>query len=214
MADKSGEKKYRRYYRAIEEIAQKPKTQTYSGPVFSFLAISLFGLYAILPTMRTVLFLRREISDKTLVNTQMEEKISALIQAQAAYEEAGGALDLINQAIPVHSEAVELASQLRNLASVSEASMSSLQVSALPLTGKAATASAQPAAAKDNDFPITMTVVGSYPSLRAFLDGLVELRRIVTIESVRLTPATGQVTVSTSGTPLMLVLKLKAYWKS
>src|SRR3989344_6125119 len=212
MPEKSESLKYRRYYRALEEAAQKPQTQAYSGAVFSFLAVSLFRLYAILPTMRTVLFLRRDIADKTRVNTQMEEKITALIEAQAAYEAAGEQLELVGQAIPTTPQAVELAVQLRNLARITGASISAVQIAAVPLVTEAATVSAT-VAPPQSDYPVSVTIVGSFPAIQSFLEGLISMRRIVLLESLRIIPAAGVQGLPTGGTILQHVLKLKAYYR-
>lgn len=168
--------------------------KTYTTAIFSFLAVSLFGLYAVLPTMRTILFLRREIRDKTSVNKQMEDKIAALIESQAAFEATSGRLPLLFHAIPQTPQPVELFRSLRNLAEASNASMSSVSVSSVPLRTE-----------KHTSFPITLVVTGSYSSLKSFLDGALTIRRIISLNAIRFSPATG-------GVPLQLVLQLEAYY--
>lgn len=202
-----------RYYRAIENAASRPGARVYSGAVFSFLAISLFGLYAILPTAKTVLFLRREIKDKAAVNLQMEEKITSLIEVQAAYENAGNAVNLVNEAIPTIPEAVELARELRNLAALSQAALSSLQISAVSLLGDEATTSATLVTGQ-KDFSVALTLVGRFPQIQAFLDGILAMRRIVTIEAIRISPSTGGVGAAEGeGTLLQAVITLKAFYE-
>lgn len=205
--------RYRRYYQQLEKVAGQPQTRVYSTAVFSFLAASLFGLYAILPTMRTIFFLRREIADKTQVNKQMEDKITALIESQAAYEEAGDNLSLVSEAIPEAAKAVELALTVRNLSGVVAASTSALQIASVPLVGGEATTAAQPSKAPAS-FPITVITSGSYLSLKSFLDGLLSLKRLVTIESIRFTPATELIPGTPTGGALQLVLQLKAYYQN
>ncbi len=194
--------RYRRYYQQLEKITERPQARVYSTAVFSFLAASLFGLYAILPTVRTILYLQREIADKTQVNKQMEDKITALIESQAAYEEAGDALSLVSEAIPQTPKAVELALTVRNLSGVVAASTSALQIASVPLVGGEATTAAQPTTTLSS-FPITVITGGSYLSLKSFLDGLLSLKRLVTIESIRFSRTSGA---------LQLVLQLKAYY--
>src|SRR5689334_1508190 len=78
--------RFKRFYQQLTPTLKKPKAQASTGAVFSFLAIALFALYAIRPTAQTIIYLRREIADKTVVNKQMEDKITALIEAQNTYE--------------------------------------------------------------------------------------------------------------------------------
>lgn len=197
--------RYRRYYSNLSNLSVQPKTKMYSTAVFSFLAISLFGLYAVLPTIRTILFLKREIVDKTKVNQQMEDKIGTLIESQAAYEESGDRLILISDAIPKTAQPVELALTLRNLSQTVVASTSSIQVSSVPLVGGEATTSAT-AHSGLISFPITIVTNGSFSSLKAFIDGLLSLKRIVAVDSMRFTPS--------AETGLQLVLQLKTYYQN
>lgn len=202
--------RYRRYYERFGLVAAQPKTRAYSAVVFSFLTASLFGLYAILPTMRTIIFLNREIVDKTKVNREMEDKITSLIESQAALEAAGDTLTLVSEAIPETAKPVELTLTLRNLTRVAGASTSAIQVSSVPLLVEA-TVSAQ-TAAQAAGFPVTITTSGSFASLKSFIDRLLSLKRIVTIDSIRFTQATG-VAGTPAGSSLQLVLQLKAFYQ-
>ena len=67
--------RYKRYYLSMEPVLTKPVNQAYTAIIFSFLAVSLFGWYAIRPTVQTIVTLKREIADKTVLNKQMEDKI-------------------------------------------------------------------------------------------------------------------------------------------
>ncbi len=207
--------RYKRYYQTITEAADKPATKAYSTTVFSFLAISLFGLYAILPTVRTILFLRREIADKTKVNGQMEEKISALIESQAAYEAATGKIPLVTAAIPTTASPVELAITLKNLAAVTGASISAFQVTSVPLAEDQATSAAQAKSPALTPYPIALTINGPFINLKGFLDGLLSLQRIITIDSIRIAPSTESVSrIQPGGVTLQLILQLKTYYQN
>ncbi|MBI3385553.1 type 4a pilus biogenesis protein PilO [Candidatus Gottesmanbacteria bacterium] len=206
--------RYKRYYRTISDVAKKPETKVYSTAVFSFLAVSLLGLYAILPTVRTILFLRREITDKIKVDTQMEDKIAALIESQSAYEAAADKIPLVTTAIPSTASPIELSLTLKNLAGATGASISAIQVATVPLVEDQATSAAQTKAHSLAPFSVNLTVNGAYTSLKAFLDGLVSLQRIVTIDSIRIVPASETTSSRTSGVSLQLILQLKAYYQN
>lgn len=153
--------------------------------VFSFLAISLFAWYAIRPTAQTIIHLRREIADKTALNERMEDKITALIEAQATYEEIHDRIPVIRQALPSNPDAIILARQLRNLADISGASISAIQIPSLPIIGNEATPGAKLAPPKPlEDFPVNVVLTGPYASLKAFIDGLITMRRIASIDTI------------------------------
>ncbi len=213
--------RYKRYYQSIEPTLQKPANRAYTAIIFSFLVISLFSWYAIRPTMQTIFTLKREIADKTDIDKKMEDKISALIEAQAAYQEIESNVPLLNQALPVNSNAVQAAAQLQGLAASSHVTITGISVSTVPLaadTGPGtSTAKAAPSTLKD--FPISLTVSGSYPDIKTFIGGIVNLRRIMGIESMMFLPVriSGPI-ASGSATPtsmqIQLDLKLKVFYLS
>lgn len=204
--------RYQRYYRQLGKITEQPKTQAYSTAVFTFLAVSLFGLYAVLPTIRTILFLRREIADKILVNKQMEDKISSLIESQSAYEAVGDRLKIVSDAIPPTAQPIDLALSIRNLSQATTASASSIQIASVPLVGGEATTSGV-AQSSSASYPLTIIANGPYSSLKALIDGLLSLKRILTIESMRFMPSTELTVNQQSGVNLQLVLQLKTYYQ-
>lgn len=178
-------KQFERYYQKLQPALKKPRMRASTTAVFSFLAMALFAWYAIRPTAQTIIYLRREIADKTALNEQMENKITALIDAQATYETIEDRLTALTQALPEDPDAVILARQLRNLANISGASISALQIPSLPLLGTEATPGAKLAPPKAlEEFPVSLTLTGEYQAIKAFIDGLLTLRRITTLSSV------------------------------
>lgn len=206
------ESQFHRYYQKLSPVLKKPKMRASTTAVFSFLAISLFAWYAIRPTAQTIIFLRREIADKTVLNERMENKITALIEAQETYETIKDRLPVIAQALPSNPDAVILARQLRNLAVISGASISAIQIPSLPLLGQEATPGAKLAAQKPlEQYPLHIILSGSYVSLKAFMDGLLTLRRITSIDTISIKPVVRQ---GFAGDALQLTIRLQSYYSS
>lgn len=213
---KSQAAQYRKYYEAVAGITNKPKNRAYTTAVFSFLAVSLFGWYAIRPTLQTILFLRREITDKTEINKKMEEKISNLIQAQATYQTIQDNITLLDEALPQNPEAISLVEQMKNLAENTGAVITSLQVAAVPVLVEEAPQQTNPTPAapttksitsfKTKTFAFSIILVGDYPALKMYLDGIMSMRRVVSIDSLNFLPTEDQ--------SLRLVLKLHSYYLS
>lgn len=177
--------------------------------IFSLLVVSLFGWYAIRPTVQTILFLRREIADKTTLNQKMEDKITNLIEAQAAYEAVADKLPFVDQALPETPEAVELASQISTLAQQNGASVSAIQIATVPLSSDATPSGKITKAAGEETFATTVVLEGPWTSVYYFLDGLVKLRRLTTIDTISLKSGS----TFSGGTPtLNLVVKLTSYY--
>ncbi len=204
------ETQFHRYYQKISPALKKPKMRASTTAVFSFLAISLFAWYAIRPTAQTIIFLRREIADKTVLNERMENKITALIEAQATYETIKDRLPVVAQALPNNPDAIILARQLRNLAVISGASISAIQIPSLPILGQEATPGAKLAPSKPlEQFPVSLILSGSYVSLKEFMDGLLKLRRIAGIDTISIKPT---LRLGLPGDALQLSIRLQSYY--
>lgn len=205
--------RFRRFYQQLTPTLKKPKAQASTAAVFSFLAISLFAWYAVRPTAQTIIYLRREIQDKTAVNKQLEDKITALIEAQATYEAIQDRLPLVAEALPYNPDAVLLARQLSHIATISQASISALQMPSLPLLTQEATAGAKLAPTKSlvGEFPVTVVITGGYPNLKSFLYGILTLRRITTIDAITIKQAGSR---TLTGDTLQLSVRIRGYFSS
>lgn len=212
--------RYKRYYQSIEPEFQKPSNRAYTAIIFSFLVISLFGWYAIRPTMQTIFTLKREIADKTDVNKKMEDKISALIEAQAAYQEVEPDLPLIDQALSVTSDAPRAALQLQGLATDTHVAVTGISISTVPLAAQTGPGAQQKTApGKLMNFPISLMVAGAYPDIKNFIQGVLNLRRIIQIDSMNFSPTrTSEAVASESATPtgtqIKIDLKLNVFYLS
>lgn len=216
-----GFERYRRYYTSAVEEIKKPKQKNYVSAVLTFLSIALFGWFAIRPTVQTIFFLQREIRDKEEVNSRMETKISQLIEAQAAYQRIQPELSVLQEAVPSVPSAIELIAGIQQLAVVKEATVASAQVSDVPL----AYTESSPGASKKfqlNEVQSSINVLGTFSTINAFTQQLLNSKRIITFNSLSLTPDTesGQ-RVPTYATrsadfalPLRMAAQVQSYYSS
>lgn len=205
-------KKFSRYYQSLGPIMQRPKSRTYTAIIFSFLAIALFALYAIRPTIATIIYLRKEIADKTTVNNQMEQKIANLIEAQAAYQEIQPLIPIVKDALPENPDAIGMILQLRNLANETGATISAVRVSATPLTVEQNTSQKQKQhTTKTSEFTFSFVLGGTYTAVTKYLEGLTTIRRIISIESLNIQPE-GDESGRNSSNMLKLTVQLKSFY--
>jgi len=205
--------KYRKYFKSLEPIFENPETKNYSTVIFFFLVLSVFGWYAIRPTLQTILYLNREIKDKKEVTKKMDEKINALIEANVALESIQKDTPLLDEAIPLSPNVFSLVKQIRTIADTTTASLSAIQITNVAL----ATTTAQLAAKKtttEQTFPISLTANGSFSQLSAFLDNLINMRRIVSIDGFTISPMTSEEGTKSAQTPLEMTLKFTTYYGS
>jgi Tfp pilus assembly protein PilO len=207
---------YKKYSQSITPFIQSPKTKSYSTVIFFFLVLSVFGWYAIRPTIQTILYLQREIKDKTETNKKMDEKIYALIEANSAYENSQPLLPVLSEAIPTAPDALDLVSQINILATNTNVILSSLQMSGIPLATQSGTANPKNTKAY-TEFPIVFSVEGPYLSVVSFLKGLVSMKRIVTVGSLNFVPVKKTVFLaSESGNPALIKvsINLSGYYET
>ncbi|HCM82277.1 MAG: hypothetical protein UV63_C0006G0014 [Microgenomates group bacterium GW2011_GWC1_43_11] len=180
---------YKKYSQSISPFIQSPKTKNYSTVVFFFLVLSVFGWYAIRPTIQTILYLRREIKDKTDMNKKMDEKIYALIEANSAFENAQTLVPVLSEAIPKNPDALDLVVQIQTLATEKNVILSSLQMADIPLSTPSGSATPKNPKSLYVEFPIVFSAEGPYLSVVSFLKELINMRRIVTVRSMNFIPA-------------------------
>lgn len=206
---------YKRYYQSLSKLSDTPRSKTYSTAIFFFLVVSLFSWYAIRPTVQTILFLRREIADNEKVNKTMDEKINALIQAQSAYEIIVPKLPVLAAAIPAEPSVITLASQIQNITSDQTASLSAVQISAVPVgdTSPEPAKNTKQADKKPVNISFSITAVGTYQQMSAVLQQLNNLRRIVTINSIVFNQPK-EVKGETTKSLLQLTIKALSYYAS
>jgi len=204
------ETRFRRYYTNIMPAMKKPHVRASTSAVFSFLSVSLFLWYAVRPTANTIIHLKREIQDKTVLNQQMESKISSLIEAQASYESVKDLLPILEDGLPHVPDAVRFARQIRTIADISQASISAIQIPQVPITTNEATPGANTGTQNPlQEYTVSVVVTGSYPAITSVLSHLHTLRRITHIE--QLTIQQGK-SIQTPGDTLQLSLQLKTYY--
>lgn len=211
MVTKTNSREKRRYFHKIGTLVKKTYHYSYTPVIFSFLTVALFGWYAIKPTIQTILYLKREIQDKTSVSQKMEDKISSLIEAQMNIESLQNQLPLVSEALPETPELINLVSQLKNLALINNASLSAIQTGNTPLYKEKIGNKTR--SAKLVNVPLTVSITGPYPAIQSFLSGLFEMRRLVTVDSLNIVNLFAQPGASrTAGSNLRLVLKLNTYY--
>lgn len=198
----------------MTSVFRSPRRINYTPAVLSFLVISLFGWYALRPTLQTIIFLRREIADFSKVNQQMEQKIEALIQAQSVYGAVEEQLPLLTEALPDDPEALPAIYRIREIVADSQATLSSSLVGSSPIIGTDKRQEiSQHSEPIIKQLPITLTIQGNYFALETCLNNLLSQKRILTIELLTLYPSKGVRTDADSFT-LELVVRGTVYYLS
>jgi hypothetical protein len=87
-----------KYFPISSRIASE-RNQKFFGIILTLCAISIFGLFAIKPTVSTILKLQKEIEDNEFVLNQLETKIKNLTELRRQYASLQNDLPAITNAI-------------------------------------------------------------------------------------------------------------------
>lgn len=205
--------RFNRYYSSLIPMLEKPKTQVYTAIIFSFLAISLFIWYAIRPTIQIILILRKDIADKTIVNQKMEQKIANLISVRSTIDSIQDKLYLMRDAIPENPDIIDLTTQIKNITASSNASISSMTVSNVPLVASDVDKK-NSKTSKVPEFTLDMTLEGEYADLINILDKLNTMRRLILIEQMNIDTGKSQTSITDMSKKTMrLSFHARSYYK-
>ncbi|MBI2431038.1 MAG: type 4a pilus biogenesis protein PilO [Candidatus Levybacteria bacterium] len=190
---------YRRLYKNLSPFFKEEKTQNFTTLALTLVALSLFGLFAINPTITTIVHLRKQLTDSRYVEQKLQEKIANLNSLQQAYTSLKNDIPIIIAAMPQKPQVPLFTAQIQRVAIENQITIIRLQVFQVEL-------SKNQKQEKYGSFGFALDVEGAQNNLTKFLSSLVGFERIISIENIAL----GKIkTVDTS----TLSLRGKAYFK-
>ncbi len=173
---KEGLRRYRRYYRNLQGLYQKPVVRDFTFLILSLLTVAFFGFFAIRPSLRTIGELIKEVKDKRMASEKLEQKINLLSIAQREYESIKPDLPAIYAVLPKKSDFSKLVKQLEYLAGKNNSTLLNFRIQKTSLFGEE----------KKELTPLefTLNISGEYKNLKGFLEDLGKLDRLVKVETL------------------------------
>ncbi len=164
----------------------KPNLAKYLELILSIVTIAMFAIFAIRPTVLTIIELNKEIKEKEETVTKLTQKIKNL-QIASNILSKEDRLPTILQAVPDRANPETFVKQLESLATSNSLSITSLSASDVSLIGKSKQRPNREGLSNleenANELPFTITVSGSYKNLFAFTQSIQNLRRPIQIDS-------------------------------
>lgn len=125
--------KYNRYFTYIKPLIENKTVKSVTPYIFSLITIIIMLVFAIRPTVSTIVNLQKNIEENQQVLKQLEDKAQNLIQGKKNYENLSPEIKLeISTAIPNKPVVTSVISSLEN-SGKSIASASALQIQPLTL---------------------------------------------------------------------------------
>jgi Tfp pilus assembly protein PilO len=191
--------KYRQYLKLLPKI-ESENAELFVTLSLTFASLIFFGIFAINPTLTTIVDLKKKVSDAEFVQLQLHNKINSISQLEQQYNILAPDLPVIFDAIPIEPAAPILVGQIQALAKKSNLSLSNIHVYEVQLTSIASNSAAP------SSFVFSLDAKGNYENMLLFVSDITNINRIITIESIAIARDTRTST-------LVLSLRGREYFK-
>lgn len=190
----------KKYFEMLPDFKEE-RMQKFTTLVFTIVALSFFGLFAINPTLSTIANLNKQLEDNKFVDRELQSKINNLYLLQQKYNELTPDLPYVLDSFPKNPQVPLLVAELQSLARSSNIVVTGLQTLEVEVPNSSANTK------KYYAFSFNVSASGTYENLTKFIDSVVKMQRIVSINILSLSRNTGE------GPSTQLNFKGTAYFK-
>ncbi|MFH1186872.1 MAG: type 4a pilus biogenesis protein PilO [Candidatus Levyibacteriota bacterium] len=192
--------KKNKYFELLPDFKAE-KTKKITMLALTLVALSFFGLFAIMPTLSTIAKLQKELEDNKFVDQQLQTKINNLSLLQQKYSSLQKDLPSIYSSVPKTPEAPLLAAEIQGLAKENNLNITSLQIFEAEVEKK-------PNDEKQySNFLFGVSTDGSYSNISNFIITIIDMQRVVNVEIISIGKKSGD------STDLQMHLKGVAFFK-
>lgn len=172
---KSIPQRYQRYYTYLEPVLADPLVRGYFGLVASFLLVAFFLIFALSPTIDTILTLRKKIADQKTTIAALDTKINNLISARQNYSQVENLIPVLEIALPPGPSPQTAISGMVSAASSSATVIDGISFGSATMIGDIAAvppADTTLVPAKVSVLPFSLSVNGSREAVLAYFQKL------------------------------------------
>lgn len=170
-------------YFAMLPYLQNEKTKKLTSIILTLTFVAIFGIFAISPTVSTIIKLKKELADKQSIEKSLQEKIKNLSILQERYAEIGVDIPYVLDAIPDKPQVALLMSQIQSIARDTNITISNLQNLAVELFSQ------NIGGEQHFSYSFSVSGTGSFQNIIAFLSQLVNMQRIINVDTLSIDKA-------------------------
>lgn len=171
----------------VGQYKVKPNLRKYLELILSIVTIGLFAIFAIRPTLLTIIELQKEIREKEETVLKLETKIRNLQTGSNNLQIESSRLPIILEAVPDYAKPEVLVKQIESLVAKNSLTTMSFSASDAVLVGSDDTTErpfeGQKLPDGASELGFTISVTGSYENLFSFVSDLQNMRRPVQVDS-------------------------------
>ncbi len=179
--------RYQGFFLNIVDLYKKRQDlRMFTEVILSLTTIIVFLLFALKPTVLTIINLVQEIQAKKETVAQLDQKIAALQSAQNVYSEESSFVSIAESSVPGNPQPDTFVRQIEGVASKDSANILGISVGQVTLTGtetqKAKLSDLKPISSKAKEMTVSISVAGDFTNLTSFITDLDNLRRPIRID--------------------------------
>ena len=192
---------YSRYFTYIKPLTKLPVVRTYGSTIFTLLVTLIFILFAIKPTVETILVLQKKLEDSNQILKKVNQKAADLSLGKVNFEKLDPKFkSKVAAAIPDTVSLKSIIQILEQTAKLREASVSAIQIQPLVLETKT-----DSPLGTLSEVSFTFNAEGGYKNLILLLKDLKSSDRLISINSLSLSKLSEE-------TGLIMSITGKAYY--
>lgn len=191
-------------YQKLFPVLTKEKNRQYGMLGLTFITLTIFGVFAINPTLTTIVELQKKAADARFVDDRLTQKITNLQTLRQQYTSLESDLVFVERAIPKSPLPVRFIGQVQAISNLSSVQLTALQIDSITLTSTNKSDSPSPeemtsvdptlvTESSDNSqtgtYRFTLGVNGTYSQVHEFLTTLTEFDRLTTVDTVSISRA-------------------------
>lgn len=165
----------------------KPNLRIYLELILSLSTIIVFALFAVKPTVLTIIELTKEIQTKEETSAKLKQKIRNLQTVSNLLQTQSEDIKYVDQAVPQTALPETLVKQIETISKENSLQILGFSASDVTLSGKEIeskkTKKVDSLPNNANEFPFTFSASGTFPNIFSFLTKLEDLRRPVKFDS-------------------------------
>lgn len=185
-------RRFRRYYTYVEPIVTDPVVKSYFSLIASLSLVALFIVFALSPTVATIIGLMKKIDVQRQTIVSMDKKINDLIAAQDDLSRFESSLPALEEALPSYPKIESVVNSIELAATRSAVKIESLDFTPISLLGKNKAIAGKggeknKSKFKDKEIELinfSLVVSGNDDNLKIFLTTLEKMPRLIKIDNL------------------------------
>lgn len=174
--------KYSRYYTYISPILKNERIRSYASFIFSLITIVVFSLFAIRPTIGTIIGLQKSIVEQKQILSTLTTKADNLSLGRINLQNINpDTLNKLENTLPSTTDLASLINHLSTIAKQANASVSGIQIQPVKIITSPQTLSKIP---KLTEVDFTFNTIGNYQKFQFMLNYLAQSPRLINIQSI------------------------------